>query len=80
MHVEVLIIDEETLSYGRVTVIKSVNIEPKVMKAKISLTKQVTYSSSSASNWQSLLAMTCCESVKIAARCQSASPESSADS
>ena len=59
VHVEMLIIDEETLSYSRVTVIKSVHIEPKEMKAKISLTKKVTYSSSSASNWQSLLAMTC---------------------
>ena len=67
---EMLVIDEETLSYGRVTVIKCVNVEPKAQRVSL-IQATCTYSSSSGSSWQSLLAIICLASLKIAARFQS---------
>lgn len=81
VHVEMLVVNEETLTHSRVSVIQSVDIEPMIAKAKwlgrtfipLSLT---TYSSSSGRTLHWLLATICLVSVKMQARAQSFSAAS----
>ena len=79
MHIEVIVVNEETFSNSSVSVIESVNVEPilRVGLVKMFAVISKTYSISSGKRVQLLDAIISLVSVKIADLLQSCSPWSS---